>query len=304
MASLAGVLKEEVVRVAGVEIRRHARPVAKALASSEREIVSLRRDLEKLRGELSVLKEGGSPKREVSGSRRGTVNGKTASKRGTVDGKSKTSSKRGAVNGKTSGGNRGVAASRNGSSGRASSFVFSADRLKEHRQRLGISADSYGALMGVSGLSVYNWENGRAVPRKSSLDALGSIAGLGKREALRRLDALNGQGGGSSGDSGDAAPEAVAPTAADGVPSVADESARVESATEDLQVVAGDDAESATNGAQAVAGGDAESAANGAQTVAGGDAESATDDAQAVAGGDAESAVPVESGTETDAVLV
>ena len=64
---------------------------------------------------------------------------------------------------------------------------FSAKGLKANRERLGLSADNYGKLIGVSGLSIYNWEQGKARPRESSIAALNSIRGIGKREAARRL---------------------------------------------------------------------------------------------------------------------
>lgn len=66
------------------------------------------------------------------------------------------------------------------------------DGLKAHRERLGLSAKDFGRLIGVSSLTVYNWENGKSKPRRSQLPGIVSIRGIGKREALRRLDALAG----------------------------------------------------------------------------------------------------------------
>ena len=48
---------------------------------------------------------------------------------------------------------------------------FSGDALKAHRERIGLSADNYGKLLGASGLSIYNWEQGKTRPRKSDVDA-------------------------------------------------------------------------------------------------------------------------------------
>ena len=67
---------------------------------------------------------------------------------------------------------------------------FSGEALKAHRQRLGLSADKYGKLLGASGLSVYNWEQGKARPRKSSVDAWTALRRIGKREAAKRLASL------------------------------------------------------------------------------------------------------------------
>lgn len=65
--------------------------------------------------------------------------------------------------------------------------------LKSHRERLGLSAAEYGLLAGVSSQSIYNWERGQASPRAGQLKALASLRGLGKREALRRLEAAAAQ---------------------------------------------------------------------------------------------------------------
>ena len=65
---------------------------------------------------------------------------------------------------------------------------FSARSVRSQRQRLGLSADAYGKLVGVSGLTIYNWENGKARPRNAQLAALIAVRGIGKREALAKLD--------------------------------------------------------------------------------------------------------------------
>jgi len=61
------------------------------------------------------------------------------------------------------------------------------DGLKTHRTKLGLSAKDYGKLMGVSGLTIYNWEAGKSKPRRSQLPRIVSVRGIGKREALERL---------------------------------------------------------------------------------------------------------------------
>ena len=65
---------------------------------------------------------------------------------------------------------------------------FRADGLRSHRSRLGLSAKDFGALVGVSALTIYNWEAGKARPRKKQLAALIGIRGIGKREAEKRLE--------------------------------------------------------------------------------------------------------------------
>lgn len=72
----------------------------------------------------------------------------------------------------------------------ASSLRFSAKGLAKHRQRLGLSAADMGALLGVTGQSVYKWEDAKARPRASQLPMIAAARALGKREAQARLAAL------------------------------------------------------------------------------------------------------------------
>lgn len=65
---------------------------------------------------------------------------------------------------------------------------FVAKGLRSLRSRLGLSAAQFGALAGVSAQSIYNWETGKAVPRKSQLATLAGLRALGKREAQARLE--------------------------------------------------------------------------------------------------------------------
>lgn len=66
---------------------------------------------------------------------------------------------------------------------------FSPSWLARHRARLGVSAADYGRLVGVSALTVYNWEKGRTRPRPRQLEVLAEVRSLGPREARRRLGA-------------------------------------------------------------------------------------------------------------------
>lgn len=67
---------------------------------------------------------------------------------------------------------------------------FSASRLAAQRRRLGLSAQEFGALVGVTGQSIYKWEAGNARPRAAQLQAIAAVRSLGKREAQARLQAL------------------------------------------------------------------------------------------------------------------
>jgi DNA-binding transcriptional regulator YiaG len=66
---------------------------------------------------------------------------------------------------------------------------FSAGRLASHRSKLGLSAASYGKLVGVSGQTIYHWEQGKARPRAAQLERLASVRELGRQEVAQRLQA-------------------------------------------------------------------------------------------------------------------
>ena len=72
----------------------------------------------------------------------------------------------------------------------SASTRFSAKGMKSLRAKLGLSAGDFGLLVGASGQSIYKWETGKAVPRASQLPALASVRGIGKREAAKRLAAM------------------------------------------------------------------------------------------------------------------
>lgn len=67
---------------------------------------------------------------------------------------------------------------------------FSPTRLASQRQKLGLSAADFAALLGVSGQSVYKWEHGESRPRARQLEAIAALRGIGKREAAARLEKL------------------------------------------------------------------------------------------------------------------
>ncbi len=67
---------------------------------------------------------------------------------------------------------------------------FSAKGLKSLRMKLALSAAELGRLAGTSGQSIYNWEQGKNVPRQQQAQKLAALRVLGKREAKARLEAL------------------------------------------------------------------------------------------------------------------
>ena len=164
MASLATTLKEEISTLARREVRRQTASSDKAAARCAREIAALKREVQALEHGLASL--GTSPPgpaaapKKTSG--RASPSRRAAKKADTTSASAKPSAR----------------------------SPFSGEALKAHRERLGLSAENYGKLFGASGLSIYNWEQGKARPRKSNVDAWMAIRRIGKREAARRLASL------------------------------------------------------------------------------------------------------------------
>jgi DNA-binding transcriptional regulator YiaG len=72
----------------------------------------------------------------------------------------------------------------------AQKLRFTAKGLASQRRRLGLSALDIGLLVGASGQSIYNWEEGKAHPRAKHLPAIAALRTMGKKEASARLAAL------------------------------------------------------------------------------------------------------------------
>ncbi len=68
---------------------------------------------------------------------------------------------------------------------------FSARSVQAQRRKTGLSAADYARLVGVSALTIYNWEQGKTRPRQEQLAALVALRGIGKREAQAKLELLN-----------------------------------------------------------------------------------------------------------------
>jgi len=65
---------------------------------------------------------------------------------------------------------------------------FSATRLAAHRTKLGLSAAAYGKLVGMSGATVYLWEQGKSRPNEEQLQRLAVVRTLGRRAALEKAN--------------------------------------------------------------------------------------------------------------------
>ena len=70
---------------------------------------------------------------------------------------------------------------------------FSVRSLKAQRRKSGLSQEDYASLVGVSKLTIYNWESGSTKPGGKHLATLVSLRGIGKREAKERMKLLEGQ---------------------------------------------------------------------------------------------------------------
>ena len=133
MPNIAGVLKDEIRRLAKKEVKAQVGTTKKAVVQYRRDIAKLKRLLGQQERELNRLKKQAQahPQAEEP----------------------------------------------------SEAVRFSAHSVKAQRQRLGLSAADYGKLVGVSGLTIYNWEHEKARPRKAQLATLVAVRGIGKREA-------------------------------------------------------------------------------------------------------------------------
>ncbi|WP_421955779.1 helix-turn-helix domain-containing protein [Polaromonas sp.] len=67
---------------------------------------------------------------------------------------------------------------------------FSGKGLAAQRKRLGLSAANFGKLIGVSGASVYLWEESKTRPRATHMPGIAAVRGIGKKEAEAKLAEL------------------------------------------------------------------------------------------------------------------
>ena len=164
MASLANALKEEISTLARREVRRQTAPAEQAMARCARDLAALKREVHALEHKLASLgtPQPGPTVPPKKTSDRARPSRRAASKVSATSTSAKPSPR----------------------------SQFSGEALKAHRERLGLSADNYGKLLGAAGMSIYNWEQGKTRPRKSSVDAWSAIRRIDKREAAQRLASL------------------------------------------------------------------------------------------------------------------
>ena len=78
---------------------------------------------------------------------------------------------------------------------KAAPLRFVAKGLRSHRRRLGLSANEFGKLIGVSANSVYAWESGSTAPRREQVTKIAALRAVGKREAAQKLAGLRSRKG-------------------------------------------------------------------------------------------------------------
>lgn len=151
MTTFADALKKEMARVARKEMREEIGALRKNSLTQRAEIAALKKQLKALQGQVIRLgKARAEPARAAA---------PAASVAGAV-----------LVRGKP---------------GRK--VVFTAERLKTQRARLGLTQEQMAKLLGVSSLSIWKWESGGATPRASRVPKILQLLALGKREALARV---------------------------------------------------------------------------------------------------------------------
>lgn len=74
----------------------------------------------------------------------------------------------------------------------AGDLRFRAKGFATHRRRLGLSAAQAGALLGVSGQSIYHWEAGKTKPRSSQMPAIAALRKLSKTQAAAAVKQVMG----------------------------------------------------------------------------------------------------------------
>ncbi len=158
MTNLANALKSEITLVAHKALRDEAQQFKKATASYHREIAALQRRVEILERLLERLRD--EPAKALSPRVPRAPRPKALVE---ID----------------------------PNEAEAHPLRFSAKGFAKLRQRLGLSAAAMGALLGVTAQSVYKWEDGKARPRASQLQAIAAARKLGKREAAAKLAEMN-----------------------------------------------------------------------------------------------------------------
>ena len=158
MTAFSESFRSEVARIARKENKGEMSSLRKTATNQRAEIATLKRDLKDLAGQVRSLAkalqksltaaERQQPRRQSPDSSAGTP----------------------------------AAANRRGRA-----FVFSHEALVAKRQAFHMTQKEMAQLLGVSSLSVYKWETGRATPREAQLVRVREVLQMGVREARRQI---------------------------------------------------------------------------------------------------------------------
>lgn len=156
MTTFAETLKKEIARIARKELREEISALRKIAMSQRTDISALKKEVKSLQSSLKKLE-----KLRAVPSSSGSLTKPLPEVKPTPD-------------------------TPRGKPGRK--VMFTAERLKAQRARLGFTQEQMGQLLGVSSLSIWKWESGGASPRAARVpEILGRIA-MGKREALSLIE--------------------------------------------------------------------------------------------------------------------
>ncbi|WP_159604179.1 helix-turn-helix domain-containing protein [Hydrogenophaga sp. PBL-H3] len=152
MTTFAETLKKEIARVARKELREEITALRKLGATQRADISALKKEVNSLQSSLNRLE-----KIRAAPSSPGSMAKPSPTAKPTP-------------------------VTPRGKPGRK--VTFTAERLKAQRARLGFTQEQMAQLLGVSGLSIWKWETGGAVPRASRVPQILDRLAMSKRDAL------------------------------------------------------------------------------------------------------------------------
>ena len=152
MTTFAETLKKEIARIARKELREEITSLRKLSTTQRSDLSALKKEVKSLQSSLKKLE-----KLRVAPSSSGSLTKPLPADKPTPD-------------------------TPRGKPGRK--VMFTAERLKAQRARLGFTQEQMAQLLGVSGLSIWKWETGGAVPRASRVPQILDRLAMGKRDAL------------------------------------------------------------------------------------------------------------------------
>lgn len=147
MTTFAESLKKEIVRVSKKELRAEIASLRKASTTHRSDIAALKKTIKSLESDVRAL---------VKLANRAGAAQAAPAKSDTAVATSPTPAARG---------------------------TFSSAAFAQHRKDMGLTQTQWAKIIGVSRLSVYKWESGKAQPRNAQLARIQEAMSLGKRRA-------------------------------------------------------------------------------------------------------------------------